>query len=187
MVARGCTLQNVTPVIKKNTHFWEIVKPFMTNKIKSSHQTITLYENGTLVSNQSDVSNIFKYFINVAHDMSEPENVNKMSADQVINHYKDHPSIKLINDHAKTNQQFNFTHISQTVTKKKLKFLPTNKASCFDNISPKFLKVGSHSLSHSLTPIINNSIASCIFPDHNKRADVSPHTFPEVFDVLVTC
>ena len=65
----------------------------MTNKIKSSHQTITLYENGTPVSNQSDVSNIFnKDFINVAHDMSEPENINKMSADQFIIHYKDQAS-----------------------------------------------------------------------------------------------
>ena len=105
----------------------------MTNKIKSSHQTITLYKNGTLVSNQSDVSNVInQFFINVAHDMSDPENVNKMSADQVINHYKDHPSIKIINDHANTNQQFNFTHISQTVTEKKLKLLKTNKASGFD-------------------------------------------------------
>ena len=97
-----------------------------------------------------------------------------MSADQVIIHYKDHPGIKLINDHANTNQQFNFTHKSQTVTEKKLKLLQTNKACGFDNISPKFLKVGLHSLSHSLTPIINNIIASCIFPDHNKRAEVSP-------------
>ena len=101
----------------------------MTNKIKSSHQTITLYENGTQVSNPSDVSNIFnKYFINVAHDMSEPENVNKMSADQVINHYKDHPSIKLINYHANTNQQFNFTHIYlKQLLKRNLNFYKQTK------------------------------------------------------------
>ena len=94
-----------------------------------------------------------------------------MSAHQVINHYKDHPSIKLINDHANTNQQINFTHISQTLTEKKLKLLQTNKASGY---FPQVLKVGSHRLSHSLTPNINNSITSCIFPDHNKRAEISP-------------
>ena len=53
-----------------------------------------------------------------------------MSADEVIDHYKHHPSIKLIND---------LTPVNDTTTKKKLKSLQTNKASGFDNIPPKFL------------------------------------------------
>ena len=75
-----------------------------------------------------------------------------MSADEVIDHYKHHPSIKLINDQVNNNQQFNFTPVNDTTTKKKLKSLQTNKASGFDNIPPKFLKIGATHLSQSLTP-----------------------------------
>ena len=97
-----------------------------------------------------------------------------MSADEVIDHYKHHPSIKLINDQVNNNQQFNFTPVNDTTTKKKLKSLQTNKASGFDNIPPKFLKIGATHLSQSLTPILNNSINTRIFPNYNKIAEVSP-------------
>ena len=52
--------------------------------------------------------------------------------------------------------------------------MQTNKASGFDNISPKFLKLGAEHISHSLTPIINNSISQNIYPDYTKRAEVTP-------------
>ena len=63
-----------------------------------------------------------------------------MSADQVIAHYKDHPSVKSITEKVSYDQQFDFKQVTQTITEKKLKLMQTNKASGFDNISPKFLK-----------------------------------------------
>ena len=83
---------------EKGKHFWEIVKPFMTNNVKLNSQNITLYENGSLINNPTDVCNVFnKYYINVTNDLSESMNVKQMSADQVIDHYKNRPSITLIN------------------------------------------------------------------------------------------
>ena len=78
-----------------------------------------------------------------------------MSADEVINQTecKHHPSIKLINSQVNSSQQFNFTPVNDTLTKNKLKSLQTNKASGFDNISPKFLKIDAYYLGQSLTPI----------------------------------
>ena len=83
--------------------------------------------------------NIFnEYFINVAQDQKEPDNVNNMSADEVIDHYKHHPSIKLINDQVNNNKQFNVTPVNNTTTKKKLKSLQTNKASWFETFLLSF-------------------------------------------------
>ena len=160
---------------RKSKHFWEIIKPFMTNKSKSNNETVTLYEKEAIVNNPFDVSNIFNdYFINITSDFSEPEYVHTLSADQVIDLYKDHPSIRLINSHVNNDQQFMFATINETVTEKKLKLLQTNKSAGFDKISPKFLRIGAQNLSHSLTPIINNSISLSKYPDLNKRAEVSP-------------
>ena len=161
----------------KGKHFWEIVKPFMTNKVKLNNNKITLFENNSLISKPSDVSNTFnKYFINVTQDLSEPESVKQMSVNEVINHYKDHPSITLIREcKNKSNEQnFSFTPVNQTTTRNKLKLLQSKKATGFDHISPKFLKIGADHLSHSLTPILNRSIEIGIYPDHNKRAEVTP-------------
>ena len=159
----------------KGKHFWEIVKPFMTNKSKSSNEHITLYEGESLISNATDVCNIFNdYYVNVTSNFCEPENVNGMSVEQVIDHYQNHPSVKLIKDKNKTTQMFDFSHVTQTVTQNKLKQLKTNKASGFDKIPAKFLKMGADQLCFSLTPIINSTIDGNTYPDQTKRAEVTP-------------
>ena len=159
----------------KGKHFWQVVKPFMTNKSKANNQNITLYENDSLVTDSTDISNIFnEYFINVANDLKEADNVTDMSTDEVIDYYKEHPSIKSINNHVDVNQFFHFKNIENSTTSKKLKNLQINKASGFDNISPKFLKLSANHIGPSLTTIINNSIKATTFPDYNKRAEITP-------------
>ena len=159
----------------KGKHFWEIVKPFMTNKTKSSNENITLYEGDSLISKATDVCNIFNdYYVNVTNSFCESEYINDMSAEQVIDHYENHPSVKLITDKFETSQSFDFSHVTQNVTQSKLKKLKTNKASGFDNIPAKFLKLGADHLSYSLTPIINSTINVKTYPDHAKRAEVTP-------------
>lgn len=84
-------MKDVTQEKNKSKHFWQVVKPFMTNNIKNCNSNITLYENDTIISNASDVANVFnKYFINVANDFSEPDVVKSMSVNHVNDHYKDH-------------------------------------------------------------------------------------------------
>ena len=159
----------------KGKHFWQVVKPFMTNKSKANSQNITLYENDTLVTDSTDISNIFnEYFINVANDLKEADNVTDMSTDEVIDYYKEHPSIKSINNHVDVNQFFHFKNIENSTTSKKLKNLQINKASGFDNISATFLKLSANHIGPSLTTIINNSIKATSFPDNNKRAEITP-------------
>ena len=168
--------KNCSDSSSKGKHFWEIVKPFMTNNAKTNNHKITLFENNALISQPSDVSNTFnEYFINVTQDLSEPEIVGQMSVDEVVDHYKDHPSIKLINEHKNNDQPlFYFTEINQKAIQNKLKMLKSKKATGFDHISPKFLKIGSEHLSLSLTKIMNKCVETGIYPDNAKRAVVTP-------------
>ena len=169
--------ENCNTEKSKGKHFWEVVKPFMTNKNKNSNnQNIILYDNNALVSRPIDVSNVFnKFFTNITNDFCEPDEVTQMSADQVIDHYKDHPSVKLIKQNSINNQQlFNFSQVDQSLILKKLKCLNPKKATGFDQISPKFLKIGCNIISTSLTPIVNRCIESYQFPNINKKAEVTP-------------
>jgi hypothetical protein len=134
-----------------------------------------LYENAELISDQCQVANLFnEYFINVTQDTCEPDNIKNMEIEEIVNHYKDHPSIKLINENRKDNESFTFMAVHPSVVCKKMIDLKPKKASGFDYISPKFLKLGASSLSQSLTPIINKSITSIQYPDYVKKAIVSP-------------
>ena len=120
----------------KGKHFWEVVKPFMTNKnVKSSNQNIMLYENDALISKPIAVCDTFnEFFINATRNFCEPCEVSQMSADQVIDHYKNHPSVRLIQQHSSNEQQFDFISVGQSTVENKLKLLQTNKASGFDCI-----------------------------------------------------
>ena len=100
--------------------------------------------------------------------------VTSSSTDEIIDHYKNHPSIALIREKLNCENKFKFRNISHASVYKKLKDIKIDKAGGFDNISPKFLKIGAKSLSTTLTPIINHSIETINFPDHAKKAEVSP-------------
>ena len=58
----------------------------------------------------------------------------------------------------------------------KLRQIQSNKATGFDNISPKFLKIAANNLCYTLTPIINyyNIFRTSTYPDSNKHAEVTP-------------
>ena len=167
--------ENCNTQKSKGKHFWDVVKPFMTNNVKLGNRNIILFEDNTLINKPLDVSNTFnEFFVNVTSDFCEPAKVSQMSADEVIDHYKDHPSVKAIQQSSNNIQQFNFTPVSQSIVFNKLKQMQSNKATGFDHISPKFLKKGSDSISMTLTPIINKSIETKMFPDYNKKAEVTP-------------
>ena len=47
--------------------FWRTVKPLIANKFVCKSNVITLMENGNIVNNPSDVSNVMnEYYINIA-------------------------------------------------------------------------------------------------------------------------
>ena len=168
---KNCNVQS-----SNKTNFWGVVRPFITEKNKSSCSRISLYENDSLINDQFDVSNVFnEFFTNVSKDLCESDTVKNMSTSQVIDHYSTHPSVEVIRNHVgDTDQTFQFEEVSHESVFMKLKDLQTNKACGFDGIPAKFLKKGAKMLSLSLTPIINNSIISGHFPACAKKAQVSP-------------
>ena len=69
---------------------------------------------------------------------------------------------------------FNLAKVSCQEVFNLIQKIPSNKASGLDNISARLLKEASPIVTRSLTFIINQSIATGIFPKAWKRARVSP-------------
>jgi hypothetical protein len=93
---------------------------------------------------------------------------------KIVDHYKDHPSIKSIKDNFKIEDRFSFKEVTQNDIIKHLKNLNVQKAIGDDNIPPKILKLAAYILCKPLTITINSSINEINFPGKAKRAAVAP-------------
>ena len=95
--------------------------------------------------------------------------------DIITEKYKNHHSIKIINENIQFDSRFSFKEISEDDIKKELKNLNTKKASTFGNIPTKILKDSSEDCSIVLRNIWNFEIlGKQHFSQNLKLADVTP-------------
>ena len=72
---------------------------------------ISLLEQNKIVTKQMEVCSIFNdYFINIANDLREPNEVVGKSVKSVIDFYKSHPSI--VNIKAESKNKFQFSKVT---------------------------------------------------------------------------
>ena len=92
----------------KSKTFYDLIKPYLTNKGALCSNDITLFEDNNFISNDKEVADIFNdYYINIVEYTSGkvPSNVlNSLATisevdiiiDKIVHTYKDHPSVKRI-------------------------------------------------------------------------------------------
>ena len=69
---------------------------------------------------------------------------------------------------------FEFSEVSECDIKKVIKNLSTKKASGYDEIPVKLIKMTNRQICKPLTMIINMCISQQIFPDNMKKANITP-------------
>ena len=94
----------------------------------------------------TETLNIPKY---ISHELKEvlPSN---SSISQIIEYYKDHPSILKIRENQK-NTSFSFNSVSPTIIKTEIDSLKSNKATGSDNIPAKTLEIATNEINNILT------------------------------------
>ena len=93
------------------------------------------------ISNAVNVANIFNnFFIDVAKYLSEPNAMSDMTSEDIIEHYTDHESIKVIKSHCVDNILFEFQGVSHVQVLSKLKSLDVNKSVGYDMIPARLPK-----------------------------------------------
>ena len=131
---------------KTNTFGLQYLKPFLTNKGCNFDTDIILNEDEKLLSDQSEISNVFNnIFVNVAKDIgkdSTPMN-------------DCHPSICKIKDKGITNDcnsnsELFFKPVSDEFVEKQINKINIKKATGIDQISPKILKIAKHAVAFKI-------------------------------------
>ena len=161
-----------------NRMFWEVVKPYFSSKIKNNSEKISLFENNdTVLNDPEDVCNVFNdHFVSVTNDMCESIGSNEITVSGFSEHYSNHPSVVKIRSKLShcENSHFSFRSVDSNDVFTKLRSLNPRKSCGFDLIPAKFLRLGANVICKSLTPIINESLESAVFPTTLKQAEVSP-------------
>ena len=99
--------------------------------------------------------------------------------DEIICTYQDHPSVKQMRKAITASNtpkpiSFSFEPTNPVEVRKYLRNINTKKATGFDKIPPKSVKLSAEILSTPLSIAINNSLKYGVFPDDAKIASVIP-------------
>ena len=153
----------------QSKHFWDTVKPLMTDKVYSAGN-IMLQEDDCIVTDKSHVSEILnEYYCTIADDIGQSDNIDGASLLDIFDRHNEHPSIQEIKYRCTDNTSFTFSPLSEASVCHEMKSLQANKATGFDNIPPRIVKLCSHVLSPSFTKLLNNCISQCCFPADMKK------------------
>ena len=153
--------------------------PFFSDKVATT-EAISLIENEAIISNDSQVSEIFSdYFSNAVNDLNikpwtESLGNEVLSISQILEKYKQHPSVLKIREKMPKHKTFSFQETSIEDVVEKLSNLDVSKASPVESLPPKVLKDNCNIFAPKIMFDFNISIKSGIFPNSLKLADVTP-------------
>ena len=159
---------------KQDRSFWSAISPFMTDKKNKNMKDIILRENDEIISDSTKVCEVFNdFFCNVAEKIGFEDKIT--SASTSIEKHKLHPSIlKIKGKFGEVPKPFTFHQVPTEVVQKKLKCINIRKATGYDNIPGKLLRLAHSELAMPLANLINKCIVLNNFPVNMKCAEVSP-------------
>ena len=159
---------------KNSKHFWPTVSPFLTSTRKKSDSVISLREGDTIINDPAEVADIFNsYYTKIASDIGFDDTIE--SVEKCVDKYKNHPSVlKILEHHGDLGGRFSFHTVDSSSVCMYLKQFNPKKATGFDNIPGRILKLAHNELAYPLTYVINSSINQNVFPSILKKAEINP-------------
>ena len=172
--------------IMSNKEFWDLVKPFLSNKGGLTSSDISLVRNDTIVTDDQELAEIFNHhYVNIVEKSSgkKPISLAKdigISDDRqivrlILDKYKYHPSVlAIIQNPEQVMGTFTFQEVENQEVAHLLKSLDGRKSTGEDKIPPKLVSLAANELTSNLTTAINCSIRNSRFPNDAKIAAVCP-------------
>lgn len=183
--------------------FWNAVKPFMTNKGVISNESIVIKAKDTenvkvknsqkevqvkaneLIKDENVLVEMFnKHYINIVEKTSgeapkcigNPANpaLDKETVKEIINKYKDHPSVLKIKDLKFNETSFEFPKATPEEINKIIKNLNPNKATGPDRLPLKIICASADIIDCPISHIINKDLNIDKYSEDAKTALVNP-------------
>ena len=144
-----------------NRRFWNTVKPFLTSKGFLHNDNISININGNIVEDEQKLTKEFNsYYINIAKITSGKPPIklennldyinNSLITKQIIEKYKNHPSIKAIQDTSSVKKK-KIEEAKVELINKILRNTNSRKATGPDKIPPKIVKMSANIIDSHLT------------------------------------
>ena len=169
----------------KNQHFWPTIKPFISSKCNLKENIILRGEDG-IINDATSVAKIFnEYFTKIAFDIGYNDPIpddydNDDVLISLIRKYDNHPSVLSIKSSLLEHGTFEFKHVDTNQIFQILRNMDDKKATGYEGIPCKLLKIGAYPLAEILCKLFNISTSECRFPDKlkldlSKAFDSLPH------------
>ena len=159
--------------------FWDTFKPLFSNKVKVAGERIQLIENGSIISKDLDIADIFNEHYNTVIDRLDVPHWDTNNAgtldgvNSAIDKFSGHPSIIKILERRQDVDKFKFSPVTYSDTLKVIKHLDESK-SVSGVIPTKIIKLAKFVCAPTLTSCFNHSLETQNFPDSLKMADIIP-------------
>ena len=174
---------NLDPkLLTDNKKFWKTVQPLFSEKYFISKK-ITLLEGDKVITVDTEVAETMNsFFSNVTNKLDiqgfatndfihDPES---NPIDNIIEKFRNHPSIFKIKEILPMGSVFHFTASSETDILDKINSLNIKKPTNSNNIPAKFLVATSDIISPFIAKLDNEAKSNSEFPDPLKMADITP-------------
>ena len=158
----------------KDKSFWKTISPFFSNKSVRNGNNIILSDGENIVTDTKKVADIFNdFFVNVASTIGFQDDIT--TTHEAIMKHNQHRSVRKIRGNfGHKKNSFVFTQVSSDVIRMKLKHINIRKATGYDNIPGKLLRIAHVPLSAPFTHLINTCIMQNVFPSNMKCAELTP-------------
>ena len=151
---------------------WKTIRPFLSNTGTRDNHDIILEENGDLIKDKENISEIFNdFYINIVQKTTGKKplilnSTSTVSADEEIDiinrNYDNHPSIRKIKN-VSPFSQLSLNYATEDTILRILLSLDISKGAGYDTLPPKIIKLATPIIVTPLTKIINLSILSANF------------------------
>jgi hypothetical protein len=164
---------------RNGREFYDTVKPLISCKTGVRNDNIVLQHDDNIFTKPEQVANIFNtYFTNIAKHIGTNDVIDDNdTVFSCIKTYENHECIINIRKYMQTNQSaadFSFQPVNPLTIQKCLSKLKTNKATGYDMLPSKILKLGSNVFCYSICNLIHMSFELCCFPNALKYAEITP-------------
>ena len=148
----------------------------MSDKYKTSDQDISLFHENKLINDPVKVCKIFnEYFIKAASNIGNEEPIgDDENIDDILCTCKDCEVIQHITFNVPHDGIFNFSAMAVKEVNDLLNKTDPTKATGYDDIPPKLLKLGATELASTITNLINQLIEKSHFLTALKKSELSP-------------
>ena len=169
-----------------NQAFWDLVKPFLSNKGALVGSDIPIVKNSKIITDDQELTELFnEYYVNLVENTSGKKpcrvaDTTDIDDDRhivrlILEKNKNHPSVlAIVQNPGCPFETFSFNEVEARDVALLLKCLDGKKSTGVDQIPPKLVSLAANELTVPLTNAINCSIRNFGFPENAKKAAVCP-------------